>query len=61
DFENSDIEQEKRDKQEDYEKYIQKANYLAINNELIFSDEFSEFEDNKLESLHWFYFKNLKK
>ena len=61
DFENSDIEQEKRDKQEDYEKYIQKANYLAINNELIFSDEFSDFEESNLESLHWFYFKNLKK
>ncbi len=61
DLENHDIDQEKRDKQEDYEKYIQKANYLAINTELVFSDEFSEFEDKNLDSLHWFYFKNLKK
>jgi len=61
DFENSDIDQERRDKQDDYEKYIQKANYLAINNELIFSDEFSDFKESNLESLHWFYFKNLKR
>ena len=40
---------------------MQKANYKAINLELVFSDEFSEFEDSNLESLHWFYFKNLKK
>jgi len=61
DFENFDNNKEKRDKEENYEKYMQKANYLAINNELVFSDEFSEFEESNLESLHWFYFKNLKK
>ncbi|QEE17017.2 hypothetical protein DSAG12_02849 [Promethearchaeum syntrophicum] len=61
DLENHDIAQEKRDRAMDYEKYIQKANKLAINNELVFSGEFSEFEESNLESLHWFYFKNLKK
>ena len=61
DLVNHDIDQEQRDREKDYEKYIQKANMLAINNELVFSGEFSEFEESNLESLHWFYFKNLKK
>jgi len=61
DLENSDIDQDKGDRETDYEKYIQKANKLAINYEFAFNDEFSEFEDKTLDSLHWFYFKNLKK
>ncbi len=61
DLENGDNDQKRRDREENYEKYIQKANYIAINNELVFSGEFSEFEESNLESLHWFYFKNLKK
>ncbi len=60
DFKNYEIEQEQRDKELYYEKYLQKANMLAINNELAFSDDFSEFNDSDLESLHWFYFRNLK-
>ncbi|MHA1767029.1 MAG: hypothetical protein ACTSVK_12330, partial [Promethearchaeota archaeon] len=60
DFKNYEIEQEQKDKELYYEKYLQKANMLAINNELAFSDDFSEFNDSDLESLHWFYFRNLK-
>ena len=61
DLENSDIDLDQGDRKTYYEKYIQKANKLAINYEFAFNDEFSEFEDKKLDSLHWFYFKNLKK